>query len=490
MKKIPLLISLIYFTIQLPAQNVGIGTANPQNKLHVAGGVRIDALNGAAGIVTKNTSGDLSSIAYTGNPADILNGNGSFSPLSGLTSGVLTSKTSNNIALVNAGYALIGEIPQVLSYSTINSVFYATGWQPTYTRGIPTNESAPVYDDINLPLAIWTGSVMYVVAPSGTYSYNPDSDIWILLSSDFRPGAFSDKILWTGSEIILWSGEVSTGKKYNPSTNVITIISTTNAPTARNEYSITWDGTRVIVWGGVSGGTPLNTGAMYDPAADTWTTMSNALAPEARQKHTAVWCNNINQLIVWGGSTSAFSGEINTGGIFDPASNSWTGATNIAGAPGSRSGHTAIWTGTEMIVFGGQYNSGTSLNTGGRYNPSTNTWGAATSTTGAPLVSRHATAWTGNEMYISGGLSGDYVSSYLYTYNPVLNTWVTVTGFNESKYSHYCFYKSNMLVVWGGKEKTTAGSNFTNTGFRYFLSNTASSATTVTSGTLYLYQKN
>ena len=45
--------------------------------------------------------------------------------------------------------------------------------------------------------------------------------------------------------------------------------------------------------------------------------------------------------------------------------------------------HTAVWTGSEMIVWGG-FDSGTSyLNTGGRYNPSTDSW-TATSTTNAP----------------------------------------------------------------------------------------------------------
>ena len=44
--------------------------------------------------------------------------------------------------------------------------------------------------------------------------------------------------------------------------------------------------------------------------------------------------------------------------------------------------HTAVWTGTEMIVWGGGTNT-TSLNTGGRYNPSTDSWTATTTTNAA-----------------------------------------------------------------------------------------------------------
>jgi hypothetical protein len=50
----------------------------------------------------------------------------------------------------------------------------------------------------------------------------------------------------------------------------------------------------------------------------------------------------------------------------------WT-ATSTANAPDGRSSHTAVWTGTEMIVWGG-WKPHRALNTGGRYNPSTDSW--------------------------------------------------------------------------------------------------------------------
>ena len=42
-----------------------------------------------------------------------------------------------------------------------------------------------------------------------------------------------------------------------------------------------------------------------------------------------------------------------------------------------------MWTGSEMIVWGGESDGISYLNTGGRYNPSTDSW-TATSTTNAP----------------------------------------------------------------------------------------------------------
>ena len=84
-------------------------------------------------------------------------------------------------------------------------------------------------------------------------------------------------------------------------------------------------------------------------------------------------------MIVWGGDDG--SSYFNTGGRYNPGTDSWT-ATSTTNAPAARYFHTAVWTGSEMIVWGGVDGS-SYLNTGGRYNPGTDSW-TATSTTSAP----------------------------------------------------------------------------------------------------------
>ncbi len=58
------------------------------------------------------------------------------------------------------------------------------------------------------------------------------------------------------------------------------------------------------------------------------------------------------------------------GGLYDPATDSWQ-ATADAGDVAPRGGHTAVWTGSEMIVWGGidVSGAGTYLAGGGRYLP-------------------------------------------------------------------------------------------------------------------------
>src|SRR5256886_8018598 len=117
-----------------------------------------------------------------------------------------------------------------------------------------------------------------------------------------------------------------------------------------------------------------------DPCTDdTWTATSSIDAPTARNGHTAVWTGS--EMIVWGGQDESFN-RLNTGGKYDPSVDSWT-PTSTINPPTGRLGHTAIWTGSEMIVWGGA-GAGTT-NTGGRYDPTTDIW-TPTSTSNAPAA--------------------------------------------------------------------------------------------------------
>ena len=88
---------------------------------------------------------------------------------------------------------------------------------------------------------------------------------------------------------------------------------------------------------------------------DTWVATSTTKAPSARSSHTAVWTGT--EMIVWGGGS-------NTGGRYNPVTDSWTPVSPTNAPPGG----TAVWTGTEMIIWDG------GSNTGGRYNPVTDSW--------------------------------------------------------------------------------------------------------------------
>jgi len=67
-------------------------------------------------------------------------------------------------------------------------------------------------------------------------------------------------------------------------------------------------------------------------------------------------------MIVWGGY---YFDNTNTGGRYNPSTNTWIASSTI-NAPTARVEHTGVWTGSEMLVWGGIDDSGL-VNTGGRY---------------------------------------------------------------------------------------------------------------------------
>ena len=75
-------------------------------------------------------------------------------------------------------------------------------------------------------------------------------------------------------------------------------------------------------------------------------------------------------MIVWGGRVPGQSGlpdEFpNNGGRYDPSTDSWSAVTNT-GAPSGRHDSGAVWTGEELILWGGANGALVEVASGGRY---------------------------------------------------------------------------------------------------------------------------
>jgi N-acetylneuraminic acid mutarotase len=350
---------------------------------------------------------------------------------------------------------------EMIVWGGYNGSYLNTGgrYNPSTDSWIATsNAGAP--DARSRHTAVWTGSEMIVwggqdanlVHLNTGGRYNPSTNSWIATSTTNAPDGREDHTaVWTGSEMIVWggfgvSGQLNTGGRYNPSTNSWTATSTINAPIGREAHTAVWTGSEMIVWGGFRPFVSLNTGGRYDPSTDTWTATSLTNVPTARDSHTAVWTGT--EMIIWGAAADA------SGGRYNPSSDSWI-ATSITDAPDSRIQHAAVWTGSEMIVWGG-LNLGPAgfLNTGGRYNPSTDSW-TATSTTNVPTGrSLHTAVWTGSEMIIWGGLNG--FGGNLNTggrYNPSIDSWTatSISGAPVAREFHTAVWTGTDMIIWGGE---------------------------------------
>jgi hypothetical protein len=335
----------------------------------------------------------------------------------------------------------------------------SNSWVPTTSALSPTMRESHT--------AIWTGAEMIVwggMGSSPAYKqdggrYNPATDSWMATSTGLNvpSGRYTHTAVWTGTEMMIWGGyggsNLNTGSRYNPSANTWNTISTeTNCPSARQYHTAVWSGTEMIVWGGAFAVT--NTGARYNPSSDTWTaTSTGANVPSARYSHTAVWTGT--EMIVWGGQD--FSSQFSTGGRYNPTSDSWL-ATSTTGCPYLRTYHSAVWNGTEMIIWGGMYSGGInqSVNTGGRYTPSSNSWVSTSTGTNNPQDRMYHTAvWTGNDMVVWGGSSSSYPGSLNSggRYSPSSNSWLsTLTGANVPvpRYGHTEVWTGIAMIIWGG----------------------------------------
>ena len=114
----------------------------------------------------------------------------------------------------------------------------------------------------------------------------------------------------------------------------------------------------------------LDDGARYNPTTDSWTPLKTVGAPSARYDHTAIWTGSV--MIIWGGWDG--TDVLDDGARYNPITDSWTPLPTV-GAPSARYDHTAVWTGSEMIIWGGWDGHGAdALNDGARYNPTTDSW--------------------------------------------------------------------------------------------------------------------
>ncbi len=195
---------------------------------------------------------------------------------------------------------------------------------------------------------------------------------------------------------------------------------------------------------------------------DTWQQHNHAASPVARSEHTAVWTGT--EMIIWGGRADE-NDALNDGGRYSPSTDSWRPIAST-GAPAGRWAHTAVWTGTEMIIWGGRDAFG-SKNAGGRYNPLTDSW-TPTAMDGAPVARQlHTAVWTGGEMIVWGGTTKTAGLTEGGRYDPVANTWRLIPGTlvnsPPGRHSHTAIWTGTEMIVWGGVD----GALFRNDGGRY-----------------------
>jgi len=162
---------------------------------------------------------------------------------------------------------------------------------------------------------------------------------------------------WTGAEMIIFDGFQHVGGLYNPSMDRWISMSVPNpVPAPRSGYSAVWTGEDLIVWGGISdelGSSRFkNEGWRYSPRGNHWTELPLQGAPSPRRDAAAVWTGS--EMIVWGGRGWGVDQtvQLDTGGVYNLSSDTWRATDSANAPPPSGYGLSAVWTGSEMLVLG------------------------------------------------------------------------------------------------------------------------------------------
>jgi len=271
------------------------------------------------------------------------------------------------------------------------------------------------------------------------------------------------------TEMIVWGGAsgttaLNTGGRYNPSTNTWASTTLSLAPSARLGHSSIWTGTEMIVWGGRAGASPpnqpFNNGRRYNPTTNTWSAISALNAPSQRTGHSAVWASNEGLMIVWGGSGWAPPQPVSTGARYNPVTDTWFSMNNL-NAPVARADCTTIWTGSEMIVWGGSKNpSPNPLGDGGIYNPASDSlsldpWRQIESLPDVPPRRGNAAVWMDEVMAVWGGLTGPptTATSTGCALRPECGHWglITESGAPIARESCSSVWTGQYMIIWGGR---------------------------------------
>jgi N-acetylneuraminic acid mutarotase len=209
----------------------------------------------------------------------------------------------------------------------------------------------------------------------------------------------------------------SDGGRYDPAADQWYPLPTNSAPAARAAHTAVWDGDYMILWGGYHledrGLVTVfhDDGARYELSRDRWLSLPAADAPSARRSHTAIWTGSA--MIIWGGDNGT---NLDTGAVFEGVTRAWTALPSCP-ANMARRDHTAVFDGVHLLIWGGRGHAGL-LNSGLIYNPLVQTWQSITDAEAPSAREGQVTVWTGEHMLIWGGRNGNSYYKDTFGYAP------------------------------------------------------------------------
>ena len=199
----------------------------------------------------------------------------------------------------------------------------------------------------------------------------------------------------------------------------------------------------MLAFGGL-GDTILDDGAAYNPEQDTWRKLPDAPIGGVAD-HAMVWTGE--QMVVFGGRISATNNVYTASGAeYLPKAAIWREIPKSPLSP--RQDPAIVWTGEEVIIWGGVGGDGW-LADGAAYSPATRSWRTIAP---SPLDPRQAPlmVWTGGQVLVVGGTANvEQFAVGAAAYNPDNDSWSEISGPVDTSWGVGA-WTSELLIDYGG----------------------------------------
>lgn len=168
-----------------------------------------------------------------------------------------------------------------------------------------------------------------------------------------------------------------------------------------------------------------------------------------RTGEVEVWTGK--ELIVWGGDSVA-GVPLGDGAAYDPSTKTWR---MLPASPLQPAGEAAaVWTGTEMVVLGGARAGGRTTAAVAAYVPATNSWRLLPSLPAGPLAAPSA-LWTGAQIVVVGGSASPNtfragLSDKAAVYSPSTGSWTSLPKLPAARPARRGWRLLDVAPVWTG----------------------------------------
>lgn len=246
--------------------------------------------------------------------------------------------------------------------------------------------------------------------------YDPAKDTWKPMAQWPLAERYGARAVWTGQRLVVWGGASSAGGQdpppladgaaYDPGANRWTKMA--GAPLAGRIAPLggaRGDGA-LFSWGPAAARDGQREAAadsaLYNPGANRWSPAAAAPAPPKR-----TWCLDASGCTgVDTGSRVVFAGQ---GLAWDPAGDRWTVIAASAFADPFLEAKAQAWTGSRIVLWGGGTTESpgdrppaTVMAGGAAYDPAADRWEALPAAPLSPRA-RAVAVWTGRELIVWGG---------------------------------------------------------------------------------------